>query len=259
MSTSGVETKTWNLEKWLTEMKQKKKILFAQKVKEANRLLRRYNRGGQPVENLTVTGIADAAKDIVLRNMASQGTVCDFDFIEEDAAAIIVEELLESLSEEECFVPKESISRSTAAEVLRIMNMLRSGSLKEKCEEDSAAPSRFQMLQKLIGLYEKELEQKLVYDKNLLLMRALEIIDEASDLFSYLKTAVIGVLMPMELTYLERQFLHKVSANLSASDYVEITYQVPEESAKRSYRFFRGYGLVNEIQFVESRCRYLVM
>lgn len=182
-------------------------------------MIRRYNRGGQPVEHLTVTGIADVAKEIVLRNMERKGKVCDFDLLEDDAGAILVEELLESLSEEKCFVPKESISRRIAAEVLGIMNMIRSGSQKEECEEESVDSSRFHMLLKLIGLYEKELEQKQVYDKNLLLKRALEIIDEAPDLFSY----------------------------LSSSDYVEVSYQIPEESAKRSYRFFRGYGLVNEI------------
>lgn len=245
MSTVSVEQKM-DIEQWLAETKQKKKILFAQKVREANRLIRRHNRGGQPVENLTVTRIVDVAKEIVLRNMARQGKVCDFDLLGEDAGAVLVEEILESLPDEKRFVPEESISRKTVAEVLRIMNIIRSGSQKGRDAEDGIETSRFSKLQNLIILYENDLEQKQVYDANFLLKKAIDIIDKTPDILSYLEAAAIGVLMPMELTYLERQFLHKVNR----SDYVEVSYQIPDESAKRSYRFFRGYGLVNEIQFV---------
>lgn len=232
------------LEQWLDEYSAESKLLICEKVREANRLVRRYNQKGKSVRQLVVSKMEDFAKKIVLFAMSSSGEVEDFECLADETCAVIVEQLLHDMQEDDCLVPEPSISRSTAAQVLRVMNIIRSGEKKEAIEEaDEILLKRYEQVQKLISIYEAELENRKVYDKNMLLKKATGIMQNNVGIPAFFGEIKVAALMPMELTYLEKSFL-------DCFGYEAVSYLVSDEEADRTWRFFRGYGTVNEIGFI---------
>ena len=232
------------LVQWLDTNRKKRKLLITEKVKEANRLVRRYNQDGTPVEWLTVTKIEELAKQIVLIKLAESGEVQKFELLSDEVCTVVVEQLLYAVPDQERFVPETSISRSTATEVLRIMNIIRSGAKREiPGEVDDRMTRRYEQLQKLIDTYESELTKRQVYDKNRVIREATEIMAQDPTRHLVWKDMEIAVLMPMELTYLEKTFLDCIG-------YTEVSYLISDADAGRSYRFFSGYGAVNEIGYI---------
>ncbi len=236
------------INQWLSD-KTNRKILFVEKVQEANRIIRRYNKLGHVVANLSVLHIQDAAKQIVLQDLAKNKANAAFELYDNEICELIVEGLLREHVGEH-FVPENSISIDSAKETLRVMNVVRTGVATQEIIQKQVEESlqcRYEQLCVLIQQYEAVLASNGAYDNVLLLQKACELLENDANAAILFQNTKFGCLIPAEYSYLENRFMELVSDGTC-----EMISYIEENQDAVKYSFFRGYGLANEIQFVAN-------
>ncbi len=239
-------------EQWVQQHNLQNKVVFVDKVREANRLVRRYNKKGNLSNQLKMVKAEDLARTIVLNHMALDNVVGEFYYYNDSMCAVLVERILKEQTGSH-FVPESSISSATAAEVLRVMNMIRSGAPSEKVKADALSTQtrlRYDQIMSLITAYEECLKEKHAYDKNRLLKEACEILSMDEQAANVVEAQVYGKLMPLELTYMEQHFITLITKEKECT---ELTYLPSSDSRQVTYHFKKAYGAINEVEAV-IRC-----
>ena len=234
------------LHEWCENNKFGKKILLADNVKNVNRLKRITNSGGCPVTNLEGLRMVDLARRIIIESNAQDGKLQKVEEADPDFCVLLMYKLLKDEEMEKySFIPKECICMETAKELLRVVNILRSGKKKPAFHEKGSQNE--EQIKTIITDYENALEVKGLYDKVKLLQKAAEIIvsgkvkpDEEIGVFSYM--------LPF-LTYTEKSFLDALT---KSPVIVEPSVTDKEDI---SIECCKVYGQFNEIQkVIEDIC-----
>ena len=226
---------------WCDKNKLGYKILLADNVKNVNRLKRIINSTGVQVINLEGCRMADLARRIVIEHYAQDRKLQNIEVVDPDFSVLLIYKLLNNENTNKYdFIPKECICMETAAELLRIVNILRAG--KKKPEYNKKGRKEEEQLKAIISDYEKSLREKGLHDGITLLMEATDIIksgkigiNEEIGIFSY---------MFPYLTYVEKEFLGALTANPVEIDAAEINKETI------TVKCCNVYGQFNEIQKV---------
>ncbi len=222
------------------------KILLTDNIKNVNRLKRITNSGGYPVTNLEGLRMVDLARRIVIESYAQDGKLLKIEEADPDFCVLLMYKLLkDEETEKYSFIPKECICMETAHELLRIVNILRSGKKKQAFHEKGSQNE--EQIKNIITDYENALEIRGLYDRVALIQKAAEIIilgkvktDEEIGIFSYMLSS---------LTYIEKRFLDALTKS------PVIVEAAGADKDDISIECCKVYGQFNEIQkVIEDIC-----
>ena len=213
-------------------------LLITDNVKNINAMIRRINEEGIAVSNLAVKTFVDIAKEIIFNNTAKSGIIKRIELISSDIGAFLIEDIIRSNSKRYTFVPQSSMCHRTAIEILNNINLLRENKLKDLAF--SVPSKKLKELLDLVKEYEKALNKNSLYDNAKCLKEAIEILKSSNHTISY-----CGLVYCDRLNSLERELLVNYVQKVDV-----LTYEFEQENTK--WKFFRGYGTYNEVDYVIS-------
>lgn len=150
-----------------------KKILIADSVKNANRLVR---KSGKILFNVEVKTLKDIAVEAVSASYAKNSMKERVRVLGDRACANILYDILKENMPK--FLPEVCLDINTALGLLRIINMIRLGIPTQDYENETDEEKKIVQLKKIVGLYEKYLKDNKLYDR----ARLLDIDKELFDL-----------------------------------------------------------------------------
>ena len=212
------------------------RLLITDNIKNGNALIMRLNRAGQPVTGLTVTTPERVAKELLIRELAARGKAEAVRELDGGAGAFIVERILRSDPEHYSFVPRESLCTAAAAEVLRILDLIRENRVSDSFLNASGKPAR---LRGLVSAYEQRLSALGLYDRAALLRAGIHAL-RGGIRCGEKNTAFLFTEKPSVLL---SEFL-----GLLAPDAPELTLEPPQREAE--WHFFEAYGIWNEAEYI---------
>ena len=225
-----------------------KKIIITDRVANANRLFRKYNKEtGMARCNVEVFTLYDIAKELL-------EAYCGFKvkkmstIIDAKSGVYVIDKLLRNnrLS----FIPTESLCVKTSKEVFSSINQIRTNRIKDVALEFG----KIAELNKLIDSYEKELKNSGCLDDIMLLKEANVIIKNSSkEDLSFCMPWVLGcdfgILEGYEMTIVEQEFMDGLVA-MSGKEPKLLEIEDNENKAVVQYEFFKAYGSSNEVEYV---------
>ena len=226
------------LNEWITAS-EGEKLLITDSVSNVSRLIRRINRTGKAVGLLNVTTPARLARELYLRRCAEEGRNVRLRMADREACVGLVEGILRDAPDRYPFVPRDSLCRATADEVLAVLDLIREGVTTPAF--DDPGNGKTQQLRQLVHAYEEALESRGLCDEPALLAAGRNAACEIG------RTADGG--MPAAACFWEEP---------TALTWAFVRAAVPEcalletETAEpdRIWRFFSGYGIWNEPEYV---------
>ena len=226
------------IRQWMNDKKGTEKTIITDNVKNMNALFRQICKEDMELFHINVVKITDLAREIIIRDFASQGKIIRVEMESRDTCIFLVDELLRKKGQD-FFIPQESMCEETAREVFDTMNQIRMGAVTDVYR--SSTDKKILQIKELIQEYEALLQEREIYDFVRLIQDAICIMTK-SDV--YPKDSGIGCCFFQELTALEKKFLSAYAVRY------ERLSVLPEEKKKGNYHFFKTYGIVNEIQYV---------
>lgn len=244
------EEKTMKFTTWMEEHKGRK-IIITDRVRNGNRLIRKYNIEQKKDSVFTTCmTLSQIAEELLQAWNAYQQSEEPVTVLDSKGCVYLLDEIIKK--NQYHFVPKESFCINTTETILKSMNQIRMNQPKGSYE--TAQEQKIVELKHLISVYEAYLrDDKKVYDYCTLLKKGTEIL-EASDkemLYQYLtwtKGCQFGRLEDLELTVCEENFLNQLLGSLDVSA-EKLTFFTDVKSTE-NYRFFHAYGIVNEVRYV---------
>ena len=214
------------------------KLLITDSASNAARLIRRINRAGETVSLVNVTTLMHLAKERFLRQNAEKGREVRLRTADREACIGLVERILRASPEQYPFVPVESLCRKTADEILTNLDLIRQNVTTEAFS--ASGDPKTEQLKRLVRAYEAELETNGLYDGPALLAAGLRAVREENSGKNGIPTAA---LLWEEPSALERELLQAAAPGC-------LLLESEETEAERIWRFFRGYGIWNEPEYV---------
>ncbi|MBR1598403.1 MAG: PD-(D/E)XK nuclease family protein [Lachnospiraceae bacterium] len=240
------------LQEWCRSYPKERKIILTDNRSNVERIKRRVNHEENDrfqIINLEGLRLEELAKRLYIGYAASEGICKKVEYVEKNYCSMLIYNIISDKSEIYTFIPKESICMDTMGEILRVINIIRSGKL---VSEDalSSGSLKEQQLKALIKDFEEKLLELDQYDE-IRLMDELLKNEEASryvrDEIKKYKVACFSY-MKEKLTFIEKKFI-----GLLGEEIVEID-PFADGCEKRTNiadsLFVKAYGQNNEIQKV---------
>ena len=240
--------------------KAKASVIITERKADVNTLIRTLNRyEDMKIADVGVKTVNEAAMELICAWEASAGRCGKYIYAGKDYASALLYKLIRE--EKPDFLPETSVCIRTAAEILRVMNIIRLN--KHSADFENTADGRAADLKKLCAAYEKRLSEQGYMDDAMLMDRGLQILDEISSeadadkklcfLLPWLKkdTAIAEV---YEIPSKKDDFIKKL-LSLSDKDYSSCIIENVQTDKKLTYSFFKGFGCVNEVRFVAEKIR----
>ncbi len=150
------------------ERSAKKRVLIADSVKNANRLVR---KSGRILFNTEIKTISDIAAETIASEFAREGKIKSVNILGKKACAHILSGVLSEFRPD--FLPVSCLDINSAAEILDILNKIRLSEPTEVYKDGKT--DKIQQIKELISRYETVLSANDAFDLPLLLKRAEEI------------------------------------------------------------------------------------
>ncbi len=235
------------------------KVILANRESYANSLLRKMNiQAGKDVLDVQPMTVPAIAKEIVIAYHAvTDGEYCEM--INAQEAVYILDKVLHA--NKYATVLQSSLSISTVKEIKKCIDEIRSNDLTD--EYADCTDRKISDIKDMVTGYEKELESSKTYDDVRILNEAITILlgdDPVSDPGTLLPWAAQGALLADLISNrwsdLERRFAkvlsEKLSNELYVIDDVSKSDEIKIDTPPSNVRFYRSYGMANEIEQVAS-------
>lgn len=219
---------------WLKNDDLSGKILICSDVKNGNRLIRKCNRDGICRVNTECKHMSDIAREIIIGNAAKNGRLVPFKLLDNSSCAVIIDRIIRNNSDKLPFFKKESMCSSAAAEIMRVINVIRMNKVTEQLMTDNE--ENITCLRTLIAMYHSELAAMGAYDCYTLIRSAADIAEPITDVG-------FGLAEGTQLTDIEMLLLEKISDG---------RYEKIELFDKSVIKptFFAGRGYINEVRYI---------
>lgn len=219
---------------WLKNDDLSGKILICSDVKNGNRLIRKCNRDGICRVNTECKHMSDIAREIIIGNAAKNGRLVPFKLLDNSSCAVIIDRIIRNNSDKLPFFKKESMCSSAAAEIMRVINVIRMNKVTEQLMTDNE--ENITCLRTLIAMYHSELAAMGAYDCYTLIRSAADIAEPITDVG-------FGLAEGTQLTDIELLLLEKISDG---------RYEKIELFDKSVIKptFFAGRGYINEVRYI---------
>jgi len=240
-----------------------KKIIISDKKSVGNTLRRKANvKDAINTVDVSTKTVFEIAKELVENDLALSGVYTGIKLLDSESASLIISNIVRKngLS----FIKKDCLSIATIKQIYASINTLRMFNKKEAYENNPS--DRVKELKKLISDYEKLLVDNKIFDRPLIMKRAIEIVERVTNnpsqnlgfdyYLPWLKKATIGQLESNRLTGIEETFLKKLFNAEKDKKIENITflpkggYEEWKNDEKINRKYFKAYGLVNEIEYV---------
>ncbi len=205
-----------------------KKILIADNVKNANRLVR---KSGKILFNVEIKTLQNIVAEAISADLAHKGTVKKIQILSDKTCVYILYKIIkENLPN---FIPTECININTAEGVLKAINMIRHGIPTQ--EYKSAKSDKLIQLKEIISLYEKYLSDNDLYDHARLINTDKKLFCDNGVSYYALESK--------NRTKKENELIEYLTKGKE-----DITYLSDDIFLKYDYRL--AYGIENEVIFV---------
>ena len=241
---------------WI-ESTEGRRLILTDRVKNGNRLLRKYNREKRKdIAGAKCLTLQQIASEFLCAYTSVNGEDKNYEYVDTSVCTYVMNELLRKYSFS--FIPQESLCVRTAESVLQSINQIRMN-----CPTQSylnATEQKVSDIKEIICLYEEMLLNKGQYDIPLLLSRSIEVLnkidkDEFLLCMPHLSKCNWGMMADYELTVLEETFVNRMMSVLNKELTVLGFYDTETEQKNVKYEFFNAYGIVNEIDYVIERIK----
>ncbi len=223
---------------WLSQESSCKKILVTKNVRNATKLVRKCNAEGIVRFNTEIRSIKDLARETVIAYYASEGSIVRIEETDENSCCAILYEILAETVKDMNFLPVESLSLGTAAEILKSINKIRLNAVTRKYRQSSDI--KIAELKAIILSFEGRLRKSGKYDYPMLLREACDILSKGD----YMPKGSYALLKSHDYTRLELEFVKLISkGQLSVVGYCG-------NKIKGSIIPFRAYGITGEADYV---------
>lgn len=220
---------------WLKNDDLSAKILICSDVKNGTRVIRKCNKNGVCRVNTECKHMSDIARDIFIGNAAKSGKLAPFRLLDDSTCAVIIDRLIRSNSHKLPFFKKDSMCSTAAAEIMRIINIIRMNDAAEKLM--SSEEENIVSLRRLIEMYHNELEKMGAHD-SYTLMR------DAFDAAMPYDGVSFGLAEGTRLTNIEQRLLEKIS------DGKCVKIELYDRQSCINPKFFAGRGYINEVRYI---------
>lgn len=241
---------------WIENTKGRRLIL-TDRVKNGNRLLRKYNREkGKDIVGAKCLTLQQIASELLCAYLAVCGEEKNIEVVETSMCAYVMNELLHNHLFS--FIPQESVCVQTAESVLQSINQIRMNRPTEAYL--NATEQKIDDIKEIIRLYEEMLLNKGQYDTPLLLKNAIDILDKTDKeefllCMPHLSQCNWGMMADYEFTALEETFVNRIKSLLGIELTILEFYSEETEQKNVKYEFFNAYGIVNEIDYIIERIK----
>ena len=208
------------------------KYLICDNPSNGRTLIRKFNRNDITFSNLSVVRIFDVAKEIVVNNHA-KNQLERLKFLDNNEKEIIIDNLLKK-NDYSSFIRPASYCDPTTKEVVKIMDIIRSGCLNAKSK--LLAEKKIKGIRQLI----KDFESEGYYDEISTIIEATKILNSNG----YYQEADFAIIESYseKLTYIEEEFIKALK--------VEYAIEYKENEKCINKEFYKIYGAFNEVDFI---------
>ena len=254
-----------------------RKIVITDRVKNATRLIRKYNVEKQgDMCRVSCMTPEQIAQELLFAARAFAGEDEEIELLNEAAGVYILDEIL--CKKQYGLVPKECYCIRTSEVILQSLNQIRMNDVTAAYEQGQDA--KIDDIKDMIASYEKQLEEKHLLDQALLFQEVVRRLKELNGyavgeewngeeatnvdekvtasarkqlqlLLPWIGDCQIGFLEDLELTALEERFLSLLLKTVGLVP-EKLTF-FSEEEQKVQYGFFKAYGIPNEIRYVINK------
>lgn len=220
---------------WIKNDDLSAKLLICSDVKNGTRVIRKCNKNGICRVNTECKHIYDIARDIFIGNEAKNGRLAPFRLLDDSTCAVIIDRIIRNNSDKLPFFKKDSMCSTAAAEIMRIINIIRMNDVTQEymITDDENIVS----LRRLIEMYHNELEKMGAHDSYTLMRDACEAA-KPYDGVSF------GLAEGTRLTNIEQRLLEKIS------DGKCVTIELYDRQSCIKPKFFAGRGYINEVRYI---------
>ncbi len=225
-------------------------VLFTDRVSKANALIRQLNNASNIVcANLNTSTVHEFAEEIVTAYLAyhKPEEVSKLRFISAKASEYILMNILRDKDYESFRI--SSLSAATIKDVMVCMNDIRANGLTDKGR--NADNPKLRDLLSVIGSFEKELEERSLYDVVRSVAKATEYLqaEDARDWLFGLEDKKYLALAGDQFSCGERELMQRL-ASISGNDLIEVDYVsgFAKANIHAGYSVYRSYGIANEVR-----------
>jgi|GEM_PF-4922198 len=238
---------------WLLEENRNKTIFLTRNVSFVNDLIKKYEKSGVIVENVSVVSLDHIAKEIIIA--ASIYDDYSKDIISNNATIWVLKELIDNDSLQLTYfrTPEDKYEKmftfDTVKEIYQKICLIRANKYSANAE-DEKNDLQLADLRKIIDVYEDKLKANNYIDGVGLIKDVLNVADkrELSELLpDYIYT---------EFVYLDEEFITLTNDEQNLINTLVNTFKgkkinfEEKDYLNKEYTFFKGYGLANEINYV---------
>ncbi len=229
------------------------KLIITDNIKNANAVVRNANRkAGLDIFQLNCMRIQELALELVTAHRAQRNSMKPIRLLQPEAGIYMLDSLLNEKQYE--FLPKECYCIKTTKAIYQSMQQIRMNHATEAFE--AAGTGKVADLKAMISCYEERIQKEGYLDVVLVLREACQLLgglqnkDELLLLLPWMKEISLADFADMEYTALEADFLHSLFTILEQEKLSLEYYVQGEKKPQVAYRFFKAYGIVNEVQYV---------
>lgn len=231
------------------------KVLITDNMRNANAVIRNVNRRtGLDVWQVNCMRLQELALELVTAYTAQQNVMKPIRLLQQEAGVYLLDSLLSE--KQYAFLPKECYCIKTTQAIYQSMQQIRMNHTTEAFESEAESIGKIADLKDLISCYEERVQKEGYFDPVLLFKEGCKVLENLHNgeelllLLPGMKEVRTADLADMEYTALEADFLHKLLV-LLGTEKVSLEYYVPgDKKPQVEYRFFKAYGIVNEVQYV---------
>ena len=237
-------------------------VILTEKVADVNTVIRGMNRFEEKrFAGIRVKSLNDAAFELICAKAAEDGQTGRYVYADASLQRAFLYRIIceENYSNKPSFVPESSVCIETAAEILRVMNLIRENRVTDSFK--NAVSGKAAELKKLIGIYEKRLTDNGYLDDAMLMDGALDAMQNIAG--SENPSKKLNTLIPWcnfklfvaEIPNLSRKkekFLTELF-RLAGMELNDRRLELCRPEKEVSYKFFKGFGSENEMRSVVSQ------
>ncbi|MCR5740539.1 MAG: PD-(D/E)XK nuclease family protein [Lachnospiraceae bacterium] len=243
-------------------------VIITEKKADVNTIIRGLNRfENRKIADLRVRTVNEAAYELVCAYDALNGKTGKCVYADSNLSVAMIYKMI--CENRPSFLAESSVCIKTAAEIIRVMNMIRMNYTADAYE--NASSGKICELKKLISLYEKRLSDEGYLDDAMLIDRALSVLDKISESDDPGKE--VSVLLPwtkLKLGIMEISegfseygsglparkefFLNELFKTLG-SGFGDLLIAPFSADKSIKYNFFKGFGSFNEVRYIVSKIR----
>lgn len=230
-----------------------KKVIITDFVSGVNKLIRKSARTKQ-VYGVKVLSLAQLASLIVLSYKSIYEPDHVYKIISQNVQSMRLTMWLKK--QDISFIPSKAKTVSTSDEILSVLNQIRYNTPTE--EFLNATEDKIVALRNIISEYEAMLIEHSELDTVMAMREAIEILGIALTkkdsakfldvLAADLKGSLVGTFFVRKMTVLESQFMEMLLKAMNQPA-MELVY---EEEPEREYKFFKSYGIANEVRHIKE-------